>query len=254
MAMNIEQLKKEWLMSQKRQEEFEGWDFSSIYKDFWQEELEWSYQEIVKNYLTKEMNLLDMGTGGGELLATFNHPCQLTSVTEGWLPNYQLLQKRLVPKGITVKFVEENDYLDFPDNSFDIVINSHESFDLKEVKRVLKPNGLFITQQVGDLNGVNLASRLIPGYQKTDFNLHLSSVVKELKNLDFDIIEEFEAYPPQKFLSMDALIYYVRTISWEFPNFEVETHLEELGYLYEELQRNGFIYNQEHRFLVVARN
>lgn len=252
--MNKEQLIRNWLMSQKRQEDFKGWDFSSIYADFWQEELEWNYQEIVQKYLTKEMALLDMGTGGGELLATFNHPFHLTSVTEGWLTNYHLLQEKLEPQGIVVKFVEENDHLDFPDNSFDIVINSHESFDLREIKRVLKPRGLFITQQVGDLNGVNLASRLIPNYHKNEFNLHLSLVVKELKTLNFDIVEEFEAYPSQKFLSMDALIYYVRTISWEYSNFEVETHLEELFYLYDELQRKGHIYNQQHRFLIVARN
>lgn len=42
---------------------------------------------------------------------------------------------------------------------------------------------------------------------------------------------------------MDALIYYVRTISWEFPNFSVETHMDELMSLQEELLRTGYIYN-----------
>ena len=68
------------------------------------------------------------------------------------------------------------------------------------------------------------------------------------------MLEEFESYPSQNFFNMDALIYYVRTISWEFPDFSVETHLEGLFYLYNELQRKGFIYNQQHRFLIVARN
>lgn len=252
--MNDEQLKKEWLQSQKRQENFTGWDFSSIQEDFWQEGLPWCYSECVKHYLRPEFDLLDMGTGGGELLASFNHPLLKTSVTEGWLKNYQLLLEKLEPKGVKVKFVEEDDLLDYPDNSFDIVLNSHESFLVSEIKRVLKPNGIFITQQVGDLNGVNLASRLIPNYQKTDFTHHLSVVVDNLKAHDFEILEEYEAYPAQKFLSMDALIYYVRTIEWEFPRFSVETHLPELKNLQAELNRVGYIYNQEHRFLVIARN
>lgn len=247
------QLKESWLKSQKRQENFTGWDFSSIQKEFWQESLSWSYSEIVKQYLKQEMDLLDMGTGGGELLSTFNHPFSRTHVTEGWEPNYQLLLKTLEPKGVKVKFVQEDDLLDFPDNSFDIVLNSHESFLVSEVKRVLKPNGLFITQQVGDLNGVNLASRLIPNYQKIDFNHHLSVVADNLKKQDFQLLEQYEAYPVQKFLSMDALIYYVRTIEWEFPKFSVETHLSELNNLWNELNREDFIYNQEHRFLVAAR-
>ena len=251
--MTNEQLKKEWLKSQERQKSFEGWDFSSIYEDFWQEELSWSYEKIVNQYLTKDMFLLDMGTGGGELLESFQHPESLTSVTEGWETNYHLLLNKWSESEITIKFVKEDDQLDYLDNSFDIVLNSHESFDLNEVKRVLKPGGIFISQQVGDLNGVNLASRLIPNFSKKDFSLHLSSVKKELMLLGFEVLAEFEEYPAQKFFSMDALIYYVRTISWEFPDFEVNTHFDELLFLLEELKRQGFIYNQEHRFLFVAK-
>ena len=252
--MNERHLKSEWLLIEDRQKSFKGWDFSNIARDYWQEATEWDYSLIVNSHLRADMLLLDMGTGGGELLMTFQHPASQTSVTEGWITNYELLQKRLVPKGITVKFVKEDDLLDFSDNSFDIILNSHASFLVPEVKRVLKPNGMFITQQVGDLNGVNLASRLIPNYQKTDFNLHLSTVVRELRENQFEIIEQFESYPVQKFFSMDALIYYVRTINWEFPNFSVETHMNELLSLNEELDRTGFVYNQEHRFMIVAKN
>lgn len=243
-----------WLESENRQKSFEGWDFSSIQEDFWQEEISWNYTEIVKYYLKPNMRLLDMGTGGGELLTLFSHPFHQTSVTEGWEKNYQLLLMTLAKKGVEVKFVKEDDQLDFSDNQFDIVLNSHESFSLDEVKRVLKPKGLFITQQVGDLNGINLASRLIPNFEKKDFNLHLSSVVRELKKRDFDILDQYESYPSQKFFSMDALIYYVRTIEWEFPGFSVLTHQKELIELEEELKRVGFIYNQEHRFLVSCIN
>ncbi|MDT2849929.1 class I SAM-dependent methyltransferase [Vagococcus carniphilus] len=243
-----------WLESENRQKSFEGWDFSSIQEDFWQEEISWNYTEIVKYYLKPNMRLLDMGTGGGELLTLFSHPFHQTSVTEGWEKNYQLLLMTLAKKGVEVKFVKEDDQLDFSDNQFDIVLNSHESFSLDEVKRVLKPGGLFITQQVGDLNGINLASRLIPNFEKKDFNLHLSSVVRELKKRDFDILDQYESYPSQKFFSMDALIYYVRTIEWEFPGFSVLTLQKELIELEEELKRVGFIYNQVHRFLVSCIN
>ena len=44
------------------------------------------------------------------------------------------------------------------DNEFDIVINRHESYNEKELFRILKPNGLFITQQVGAYNNKDLAT------------------------------------------------------------------------------------------------
>ena len=80
-------------------------------------------------FLRPGVRLLDMGTGGGELLLTLGHPYELTSVTEGWEPNLALCQKKLAPLGITVKYYdsEKGVPLPFPDDSFDLVIDRHES-------------------------------------------------------------------------------------------------------------------------------
>ncbi|EOS7736180.1 class I SAM-dependent methyltransferase [Enterococcus hirae] len=250
----MDQLKKVWLKSEEQQKNFTGWDFSYLDGKWSCEEPPWDYRELVLNYLTPTMSLLDMGTGGGELLQTFNHPYEQTAVTEGYPPNYQLLLQTLDPQGVTVKFVGEEDVLDFPDDSFDLVINSHESFVVAEVKRVLKPDGLFISQQVGDFNGVNLASRLMPEVRKECFDFHLSLVKAELEQHHFDLLFCDEAYLNQQFFDMDSLIFYVRTIEWEYPGFTVEKNFKELLGLYEELKRHGTIYNLQHRFAFVARN
>lgn len=251
--MNItEQLIQSWLDSEQNQKDFIGWDFSYLKGKYEQEPLPWSYYSHVTEHLKPTHQLLDMGTGGGELLQSFEHPLSLTSVTEGWKKNYHYLIKQLKPKGVNVQFVKEDDHLNFPDDSFDIVLNSHESFSINEVRRVLKPNGWFITQQVGDLNGLTLSSKLIPDFTVDSFNLHLSTVVSKLRAAGFKVLYQNEAYPAQRFFDMDGLIYYAKTISWEFPGFSVETHLPQLGALQEELERNGFIYNQEHRFIVAV--
>lgn len=153
-----------------------------------------------------------------------------------------------------MQFVDENDLLSFPEDSFDLVINSHESFSVSEVKRVLKPNGLFISQQVGDFNGLNLASRLIPSAKKEHFSFHLSIVKGELESNQFQVLFCDEAYLNQQFFDMDSLIFYARTIEWEYPDFSVEKNFNELRMLHEELQRHGFIYNMQHRFVFVACN
>lgn len=51
--------------------------------------------------------------------------------------------------GIQVEEVDGVDKLPFKDSSFDVVANRHESFDVGEVYRVLRPGGYFVTQQVG---------------------------------------------------------------------------------------------------------
>lgn len=119
---------------------------------------------------------------------------------------------------------------------------------------MLKKDGLFISQQVGDFNGVNLASRLLKGYKKESFDFHLATVKKELEKADFDILREDEAYLKQLFFDMPGLIYYLRTIKWEYPDFSVEKNFEELLSLYEELLRHGSIFNMQHRFVFAAKN
>lgn len=252
--MNIALLKNQWLKSEENQKNFTGWNFSYLENKYFCEEPNWDYRDIVLSYLKKEMQLLDMGTGGGELLATFSHPYENTSVTEGYLKNYRLLQKTLQTKGVDVQFVNEQDELNFSDDSFDIVINSHESFSISEVQRVLKPKGIFISQQVGDFNGVNLASRVIRKYKKDVFDFHLALIIEELEKNNFEILFQNEIYLKQEFYDMDGLIYYLRTIPWEFPDFSVENNFKELLSLHEELERNGNIFNLQHRFIFVCRN
>lgn len=55
---------------------------------------------------------------------------------------------------------------------FDIIISRHEAFDIDEVYRLLKPNGLFITQQVGGLNNKELSQFLISDFKEVISSNH----------------------------------------------------------------------------------
>jgi len=250
--MTTKKLKNEWLEYEKIP--FQGWDFSQI-KDSWENEaLPWDYRKIVNKYLSLDLELLDMGTGGGEFLLSLQHPYEKTSVTEGWQPNIELLQRKLVPLGIKLAPIGEDDKIAYADNSFDIVINRHESFNVQEVKRVLKHNGIFITQQVGGKNGNRLSNLLIPNFVPKYETLHLKNSLRNLSEHHFKIMLADEYFPYQKFFTMKALIYYARVIEWEFPGFNVNDHFNQLLNVHTELTKNGYIINFEHRFLLVARN
>ncbi|MEN3239350.1 hypothetical protein [Fructilactobacillus sanfranciscensis] len=59
-----------------------GWNFDHLDNRWFNEPLPWNYLKLVLKYLKPNMQLLDMGTGGGELLKKFNHPAKNTQVTE----------------------------------------------------------------------------------------------------------------------------------------------------------------------------
>jgi SAM-dependent methyltransferase len=250
--MDKNALKKEWQKHEKIK--FKGWDFSYI-KDSWKNEtLPWNYAEIVNKYLSSDLELLDMGTGGGEFLLSLNHPYEKTSVTEGWQPNIELLKNKFVPLGIKLAPIGDDGIIDYVDNHFDIIINRHESFNVEEVKRVLKPSGIFITQQVGGKNGNRLSNMLIPGFLPKYETLNLRNTLRDLKKSNFEIMIAEEYFPYQKFFSMEALIYYAKVIEWEFPDFNVKDNFNQLLNAYTELTKNGYILNYEHRFIIVACN
>ena len=93
-------MSREELLAQWREEAnrgMKGWDFSHIQDRYLVDPLPWNYVERVKEFLRPGVRLLDMGTGGGEVLLSLRHPYQLTSVTEGWEPNLELCRKKLSP-------------------------------------------------------------------------------------------------------------------------------------------------------------
>ena len=232
---------------------FRGWDFSHLDGRWDNEELPWNYKQIVLNYLKDNMNMLDMGTGGGEFLLTFNHPYDKTSVTEAYVPNILLCKEILAPKGIKVfPILQDNVLVNVPSGYYDIVINRHESYDEKEVKRVLKNSGIFITQQVGAYNNKDLATFFDPNHQDQFPRMTLIQSIKRLEDEGFEILYMNEYYPKIKFNDLGAIAYFAKIIEWEFLNFSVETLFDKFLILNQELNKNGYIESTEHRFIIVA--
>jgi SAM-dependent methyltransferase len=74
---------------------------------------------------------------------------ELAYATEAYAPNVPVAKKRLEPLGVRVTAIDDDDSLPFDDAGFDLVLNKHESFSPAEVRRILRPGGTFLTQQVG---------------------------------------------------------------------------------------------------------
>jgi len=144
-----------------------GWDFFHIQGRYEEgNDLPWDYEKIIRQYMAREFQILDYDTGGGEFLLTLNHPYENTAATEGYSPNVELCKKRLRPLGIEFKECNNPSIIPFEDEKFDIILNRHGAYDVKELYRLLKKGGVFITQQVGSENERDLVEMVLPGISK----------------------------------------------------------------------------------------
>ena len=249
--MSKDSLKTQW----KNEEDFafQGWDFSYINDRISDQNLPWDYRTLVNQYLKPNSILLDMGTGGGEFLLSLNHPYDKTTITESYAPNIKLCQQTLTPLGIRVVPVEDDAKIPLLDKTFDIIINRHESYDINEVKRLLKPNGYFITQQVGGQNNNMLSKIYDPNFKPSYPNHYLEHEKSAFINAGFDILFADEFFPYLRFNDIGAVVYFSKIIPWEFPNFSVKNNYQQLIEINKEIEKNKYFESLEHRFIIVAK-
>lgn len=251
--MNKEYLKSIW----KQEEEVAhiyGWDFSHIHGRYEEEnDLPWDYEKIVRQYLKRDLYIMDYDTGGGEFLLSLNHPYSRTSATEGYTPNVELCSEKLLPLGIDFKECHDPSKVPFGDESFDLVVNRHGSFDARELFRLLRPNGLFITEQVGGDNDRDLVKMVLPNSDKPFPHLNLTEQRKYFEDAGFEIVRAEEAYRPIKFYDVGAFVWFAHIIEWEFLNFSVDKCFEQLLKMQEMIDKAGKIEGTIHRYLIVAK-
>lgn len=250
--MNHEDLKAAWL-AEESVAHIKGWDFSHIEGKYKSEEddMPWDYRAVIGKYLKDTDKILDMDTGGGEFLLSLNHPHELTSATEGYGPNVALCRETLGKLGIDFREMSDYSRMPFEGGVFDVVINRHGSYDPKEIYRVLKPGGIFITQQVGEDNDWELVQRLFPGKEKSFPGHHLEKQAALFEAAGFTSLEQDEVYKPIYFYDTGALVWFARIIQWEFPGFSVENCWEHLLEVEKEIREKGYVEGQVHRFYMV---
>lgn len=232
---------------------FSGWDFHWLEGRMIQDEPPWEYPTLVRKHIKSATSMLDMGTGGGELLSSFAPLPPDTHATEAYPPNQKLARERLSPLGVEVHNIDEYHPLPFEDSRFDLVINRHESFDSVELAHVLKPGGLFITQQVGGLDNLELNQVLEDqlSFPFTDWSL--AKALTGLYNEGFFVDRAEKAALRSIFKDIGAVVYYLKAIPWQVVGFDPETYHERLVKIHNIIECEGQFVATALRFLILAR-
>lgn len=225
-----------------------------IWKRIHESSLRWSYESKVIHALPHVHNLLDMGTGTGEGLAALKPLPTHTYATEGYAPCLPLARKRLAPLGVRVIKVGSESDLPFQDGRFDLVINRHASYRPEEVWRVLKPGGLFITQQVGPKNHLELNKYL--GDKKAEKEAKIWRIkyaLDDMIKVGFKIVEYDEERVATRFYDIGAVMGFLKVIDWQIPGFRVHQHRRDLQRLHRRIEMRGYFEGKAHRFLLIAK-
>jgi SAM-dependent methyltransferase/GNAT superfamily N-acetyltransferase len=240
------------LLAEAVSREFSGWDFSFMDGHWREDPPSWDYRALALDRLRRATSLLDMGTGGGELLASLAPLPPHTFATEGYEPNLPLARRRLEPLGVRVEPPLRSGRLPFPDGRFDLVINRHEAYLPAEVRRVLRPGGRFLTQQVGGQDNIRLNKLLGAAGRREYHDWDLIRAVRELEEAGLRVVDAREEFPETVFADVGAIVYYLKAIPWQIDGFSVDAYRAPLAELHRAIQANGELVVTSHRFLIEA--
>lgn len=135
---------------------------------------------------------------------------------------------------------------------FDMIINRHGDFHVQDIRRMLKDDGIFITEQVGAENDRELVELLLGKTELPFPEQYLEIACRKFRDAGFEILDAQECFRPIRFFDVGALVWYAHIIEWEFPGFSVDSCKERLLHAQHILKRTGSIEGRIHRFLLVC--
>jgi ubiquinone/menaquinone biosynthesis C-methylase UbiE len=111
----------------------------------------WNLEEQIKNFLTLNHTILDIGAGDARKLIGIASYCKKIVALEPSSEMRELANKLIAKNNITnIEMVDGlSEKLPFQNSYFDIVTSMLAPWNSEEVFRVLKPGGYFINEAIG---------------------------------------------------------------------------------------------------------
>lgn len=231
----------------------DGWDFGWLDGRATEERPSWHYAERVAERAATAARMLDLQSGGGEMLAGLPTRPALMVATEGYAPNLAAAARRLGPRGTHVVAThDDRPALPFAADAFDLVTSRHPVQTWwTEIARVLQPGGQYFSQQVGPRSLRSLSEALmgpLPSGSRRD--PQRARQAAETAGLGVEDLQE--ARLRTVFDDVGAVVYFLRLVIWIVPGFTVDRYRNELRALHDQIQRDGPFVSDATRFLIQA--
>ncbi|GAA2763279.1 class I SAM-dependent methyltransferase [Streptomyces paradoxus] len=239
----------------------EGWDFSWFEGRATEARPSWGYAVSMSERLGRASAVLDVQTGGGEVLdfalarVAAPNPPLLTIATEGWPPNVAKATALLRPRGVAVVAAAEDDPLPFADGAFDLVVSRHPVRPhWEEIARVLQPGGTYFAQHVGPSSVFELVEYFLgPQPDAVRGARHPDRERADAEAAGLDVVDLRAERLRMEFHDIGAVVHFLRKVVWMVPGFTVEAYEPKLRELHERIRAEGPFVAHSTRHLFDAR-
>ena len=223
-----------------------GWNFSKMNYSVVRK-TDFDYYKTVVGYITPKTVMLDIGSGSGEKTIRYYSLAKKVFVTD-FEPEMLKKAKNNInkyyensPKNknkFSLKILDCNGPFDFEDGSFDLVVSRHCGANMKEVFRVLKKGGTFVSEDVSfddcqelkDLYGRGQDYNAEPLYKKVMAEC-VEAGYEEIKLIRFEEVEYYKSPADLLFLLSNTPILGGFDEEKDMPLFEeyVKSHTTKKG-------------------------
>jgi SAM-dependent methyltransferase len=235
----------------------EGWDFSWFAGRATEQRPSWGYAKLLPDRMAKAEAALDIQTGGGEVLAEVLASIPVAppvlAATESWPPNLEIARRNLAKFNATVVAVDDAADLPFPSEHFDLVVSRHPvAIRWDEIRRVLRPGGTYLSQQVG-AGSVRELTDFLMGPQPVHPSRGPMAAVAGAEAAGLDVVDLRQEALRMEFYDIAAVVAFLRKVIWTVPGFTVDAYYDRLAELHDFIERHGPFVAYSQRLLVEAR-
>lgn len=247
----------EQLIAEGESAPVEGWDFSWFDGRATEQRPSWGYARMLRERLPGVAAVLDIQTGGGEVLAEVlgqvpRRPA-LVVASEGWPANAAIASGNLSRFGGTVVRVAERAGLPFAAGSFELVTSRHPTVvRWDEIARVLRPGGTYLAQLIGPGSQRELSEFMMGPLPPPDPDPR-QRVADAATAAGLVVLDVRHESLPTVFYDIGAVVHFLRKVIWTVPDFTVDRYRHRLAALHERITAEGSFVSYARRMLVEAR-
>lgn len=223
-----------------------GWDFSSMQTI--RQNVPWDYAKEVEKYLDKDIDVLDIGTGGGEIFIKLSPRFKYGLGVDSDVNMVSTARNNSRDlRNVEFKVVDYR--LSGITRNFDLIIDRHAPFDVSVIYNHLKKDGYFITQQVGEKNMLNIKKASSQLYNMPVIN------IEDISKNGFTIVT-YKQYDVEYVVKdIESLVFWLNALDIIHADLNTNEIINNVNVLNTILKGNvddrGFVTN-EHRYLLIA--
>lgn len=250
-----------------------GWGFGWLDGRATEERPPWGYVRLLAQRLGTASAVLDVDTGGGEVLAEalalargpradgadvrradgVDRARATVTATEGWSPNAVRARDLLGRYGVRVVESAPGEPLPFPDRSFDLVVARHPvTPGWAEIQRVLVEGGEYVAQHVGPRSAFELIERFVGPIDERPAGRDPDVEAADARAAGLVVDEVRTARCRMEFRDIGAVVWTLRKCVWWVPDFTVARYRDRLLELDARMRAEEPFVAHSTRHLVVA--